>query len=220
MCDVRWRLGAKSNGFALPAEDKQARSAEGAESCSSEKRVGMNLQPGDILAFHGTDTLSRLIRVATWGPSHVGMIVFNEGQPVLIESTTMCKTPCLIRGKRTSGVQAQWPADRIANYNGRVDVYRLYPVWQLDAGEELLLHRMMFKHFLGTSYDTVGAGISGTRLIKWSRFLGADLASLFCSELVAAVLMRLGRMPVRNPAVYNPATLVRTLRRHGVYQDA
>jgi len=44
-----------------------------------------------------------------------------------------------------------------------------------------------------------------------------DLGSLFCSELCAAALMRLHRMPLENPSAYNPASLVRELRRCGTY---
>jgi hypothetical protein len=44
-----------------------------------------------------------------------------------------------------------------------------------------------------------------------------DLDSLFCSELCAAALMRLHRMPLSNPSLFNPASLVREVRRCGTY---
>ena len=46
----------------------------------------------------------------------------------------------------------------------------------------------------------------------------ADLNELFCSELVAAVCMRLGRMNRSNPTKFNPACLLRELVRQGTFQ--
>ncbi|MBT6153663.1 MAG: hypothetical protein HOH82_03115, partial [Planctomycetaceae bacterium] len=58
-----------------------------------------------------------------------------------------------------------------------------------------------------------------TRLFKRTRLLpNADLNELFCSELVAAVLMRLSRLNRTNPTRYNPACLLRQLVREGSYQ--
>jgi hypothetical protein len=46
---------------------------------------------------------------------------------------------------------------------------------------------------------------------------GADLQSLFCSELVAAILMRLNRLNHANPTGFSPARLLRTLVLLGKY---
>lgn len=177
----------------------------------------ISYQPGDVLAFYGTDLVSRVIEYATFGPSHVGIIAYHNGSPTLFESTTLCPIPCLVTGKQTDGVQAHYPADRIANYPGRVERLELTPVWRMSSQQADELHQILM-HLIGTPYSMNLAILSGTRLLKWSRFLPyADDASVFCSEMVAAVLMRLGRLCVSNPEKFNPANLVRSLRWSGVY---
>lgn len=192
----------------------------------------MSFQAGDLLVFYGNGRISRAISLWTmqWlscrpGPSHVGLICRYEGPehsgPLLVESTTLNDRPCLIRQLHVRGVQAQEPAGRIESYDGRVDLYRLVPLWQLDAGESKLLTRILVDHFVrkGIAYDRGGAVLSGTRVFKWTRFFpNAALDLVFCSELASAVLMRLGRMNVANPACFHPAQLVKELVRTGVYQ--
>ena len=193
-----------------------------------------DFQPLDLLACYGTDAKARSI---TWltasalaprrlrlGPSHVGVICERHGSPLWIESTTLCRHPCAVMGRPISGVQAHLPEMRIDDYvqaGGRVDVYRLSPVDRLSQPESELLTRILVRHFIGqqATYDLGGALLSGTRLFKRTRLLpAADLNELFCSELVAAVLMRLGRLNRSNPTRYNPACLLRQLVREGTYQ--
>jgi len=103
---------------------------------------------------------------------------------------------------------------------GTVDVYRLTDINQFDQKERRLLRRILFRHFLWTpvGYDLGGAILSGTRAIRWLGLLpGADLHSLFCSELVAAILMRLNRLNHANPTGFSPARLLRTLVVQGKY---
>ncbi len=67
-------------------------------------------------------------------------------------------------------------------------------------------------------FDLGGAILSGTRAIRWLGLLpGADLHSLFCSELVAAILMRLNRLNHANPTGFSPARLLRLLVTLGTY---
>ena len=191
-------------------------------------------QPGDLMACYGTEFVARAISYGTAslfaprrlriGPSHVAMICRHRDLPLWIESTTLCRHPCVILGHSLSGVQSHFPEDRIRDYvkdGGRVDVYRLSAIDRLSQPESELLSRILIRHFIGRmiSYDTGGALLSGTRLFKRTRLLPkADLNELFCSELVAAVLMRLGRMNRANPTRFNPASLLRQLVRHGTYQ--
>ncbi len=191
-------------------------------------------QPLDLLACYGTDATARAI---TWltasalapqrlrlGPSHVAVICERYGSPLWLESTTLCPHPCVVRGIKTTGVQGHLPEMRIDDYiraDGRVDVYRLSPVDRLSKIESELLTRILVRHFIGqqVTYDLGGALLSGTRLFKRTRLLpAADLNELFCSELVAKVLMRLGRINRANPTRYNPACLLRQLVREGTYQ--
>lgn len=176
-------------------------------------------QDGDLLLFYGSDWTSRVIELATCGPSHVGIISRDDGgAPVLYESTTLCDLPDELSGRLRAGVQMHDPERRIRAYRGRVARLRLAPVWQLSRREAELLERML-RHVHGASYDLEGAILSGTRLFKWSSLMPyPDLGSLFCSELCAAVLMRLGRLPLSNPSLYHPAALVRHVRRCGVYE--
>jgi hypothetical protein len=146
--------------------------------------------------------------------------IVPEGGPasaLLFESTTLCDEPCVLTGKRVSGVQAHEPASRIAGYPGDVARLRLMPAWRLSRREVELLHNWLM-HVASEPYDLRGALISGTRFFKWTALMPyPDLGSLFCSELCAAALMRLHRLPLSNPSLYNPASLVREVRRCGTY---
>lgn len=201
---------------------------------SAEQFHEFPFQPGDIAACYGTDRVSRVISLGTaslfaprrlrLGPSHVAILCEHRGSPLWLESTTLCRHPCAILGYPVSGVQSHLPEDRIRDYvedGGRVDVYRLTGIDRLSQSESEMLSRILIRHFLGRliTYDTGGALLSGTRLFKRTRlFPRADLNELFCSELVAAVLMRLGRMNRANPTRYNPACLLRQLVREGTYR--
>jgi hypothetical protein len=175
-------------------------------------------QAGDLLIFYGTDWTSRAIEIATRGPSHVGIVSRDSAERHwLYESTTLCDLPDGLTGRLRAGVQAHDPAERVVAYRGHVARLRLAPTWQLNRYESDLLERML-RHVHGATYDLCGALLSGTRLFKWTALMPyPDLGSLFCSELCAALLMRLGRLPLSNPSAYHPAGLVSRLRRCGVY---
>jgi hypothetical protein len=199
----------------------------------------MTYEPGDLFACHGMDRAARVIRWGTcspWaprglrlGPSHVAVcgsmaVPGSElRQVVWIESTTLSRLPCLVRGEPTAGMQVHYPSQRIAEYRaagGRVDLYRLAKIQALDDDEAALLNRILLEHFVraGVRYDMRGAILSGARLLKWAGCLpSANLDQLFCSEVCAAVLMRLGRMNHENPTRFNPASLLRELVGQGVY---
>lgn len=188
-------------------------------------------EAGDLVACYGTNAASRFISAITaqptapgglrWGPSHVAIVCKYRDRDLWVESTTMCDHPCEIQCEPVDGVQAHIPQNRIADYvssGGRVDVYRLVGLNKLSEAESKLLTQIVLRHLLGRrrAYDLRGALISGTRLLRL--IPGAKLEDLFCSELVAAVLMRLGRMNHSNPARYHPARLLRELVRTGVYR--
>ena len=192
-----------------------------------------SFQPGDLVACFGTDWVGRGIQLATCspfaarglrlGPSHVAIISESDRGLLWVESTTLCPHPCLIRGEPVSGCQAHEPELRVQDYldaGGAVAVYRLTDINQLDRQERLLLRRILFRYFLAkpVAYDLSGALLSGARAIRWLGLLpGADLHSLFCSELVAALLMRLNRLNHANPTGFSPARLLRTLVAQGKY---
>jgi len=192
----------------------------------------MIFQPGDIAACYGAGLASRVIEWTTAsplaparlriGPSHVAILCEYRERMIWVESTTVCRRPCLVQRRVVRGAQAHSPVDRIHDYlgaGGRVDLYCLAPIYRLARDESRLLTRILVDRFVkrGIDYDLRGAVLSGSRALHWTRlFPGADLNQLFCSELVAAVLMRLGRLNLANPTRYNPARLVRELVRHGV----
>jgi hypothetical protein len=189
----------------------------------------MNFEAGDILAFYGRGAISGTIEFCTgsptlrppfWrrGPSHVGIIwpMYTRGN-LLVESTTLCDLVCQVNREKRKGVQFHRPEDRIAAYDGKVSCMRLADGWKIDQAEAEFITGW-FWHRRKLAYDARGAICSGTRVLKWTRLLPvADLGSQFCSELCAAALMRIGRLPVDNPTVYNPASLVARLQRSGIY---
>jgi len=173
--------------------------------------------PGDLLFFYGRCLTSRLIEFATRGPSHVGIVSPFGGVPLLCESTTLCDLPCELTGVKRRGVQFHKPADRIASYEGRIARLRLADGWLLHGGEIDRLVKVLY-HFRGRPYDLFGAPLSGTRVLRFTSLMPyPDLGSLFCSELCAAALMRVGRLPLSNASAYSPASLLRALRRCGTY---
>ena len=191
-------------------------------------------EPGDIAACYGTDPVSRVIRCWTGSrllptalrmrPSHVAMLCPYNGERVWVESTSRRPHECLVRGETVSGCQVQPPRLRIADYvhaGGHVDLYRINPFYRLRDGEADELAGWLIDYFVraGAGYDTRGAVLSGTRVYQLSQlFPVADLETVFCSELIAAVLMRLNRINHTNPARYNPARLMRQIVRDGLYQ--
>lgn len=193
----------------------------------------VSLQPGDLLACYGTGWQSLAIRYGTAspfgpsrlrvGPSHVAIACEYEGRMVCVESTTLAKSPCKVRGKHVSGCQVQDPGQRILDYleiGGRVEVYRLCDWDTLNSCESFELTSMLLGCVkAGLEYDTGGALISGSKLFKFSRlFPGADLQSLFCSELCAKALQSLCLLNRENPTRFNPACLLRRLVRDGTYE--
>lgn len=238
--------GCRANSIAAPILPSAAISGQcncppSPDSTPCMDATGLaEFRPGDIAACHGRDAISRLIRAGTaafrpprLGPSHVAILCPAAIQPATpqgeqqqatrllwVESTTFCPTPCLMQERRVKGVQVQRIEDRIGQYRatgGRVDLYRLSPLWELDREEQFRLTMAMLSH-VGLGYDLRGAIRSGTRLYaRLPIFPPACLESLFCSELLAAVLMRLGRLNHANPTRYNPARLLRELVATGKY---
>ena len=192
------------------------------------------MQTGDILAFYGVDAASTMIRAATcwpldpWScwrpPSHVAMVWEHRGRPLLVESTTLCGRPCVVRGEPVSGTQAHFPYERVGDYvsaGGSVDLYQISgEINALTPGEDRRLNKWCEALIQEeASYDMRGAILSGSRLMPLLHLLpDANLQSMFCSELLAAVLMRVGLMNIGNPGWYNPGRLIRELVRTGKYE--
>lgn len=185
---------------------------------------------GDILAFYGTSWFSKTIRAVTaslfgplkLGPSHVGIVIYHHGIPLVIESVTSQGVRCAISGRYIYGVQARIPKRRIeetVKSGGRVELYRLAPIDKLRLGESSLLDRLVVENLIGkpVPYDIPGAIVSVLSSLKLVRLgLVADLSAVFCSEVVAKLYMRLGKLNLANPTTFTPAKLCRRLLRTGV----
>ena len=199
--------------------------------------------PGDIFACYGTDLISRGISLETsttswvsgpsglrWSPSHVAIAsprsFPDHRRCYWFESTAIGHRVCLEHQQTVQGVQCHEIGDRVFDYvdrGGKVEVYRLVDISQLDPVDEEFLSEMLLS-YCGDgkreprTYDTGGALLSGSRVWKWLPFGAANRDRLFCSELVSAVLQELCRQNRRNPAVYHPGGLLRSLVRQGTYR--
>ena len=202
-------VGPSHIGIICPYQTKRAE-AQRRETPAFETAPGASLAPRDVSTY-----LQRGPNLQE-SPARARFSV-HQAPAVLFESTTLCEEPCLITGQRHSGVQAHAPELRAAKYPGRVARLRLTRGWRLERHEVQRLQNWLLA-VANEPYDLRGALLSGTRLFTWSALMPyPDLASLFCSELCAAALMRLHRLPLENPSTFNPASLVRTLRRCGAY---
>jgi hypothetical protein len=198
---------------------------------------GYHPQSGDIAACYGRDLSSLAIRARTYwplspsglrlGPSHVAILApgpsIHGPEPLWYESTTMCSRDCLMRGEPVSGVQVHDWGDRASDYTsrrGRVVIYRLSPGESLTEQEQRQLQLMLVDMIADQiEYDMRGALTSGTVVWKWlSNQFGRHVGSLFCSDKIALLLMRLSRLKRGNTNYYTPAGLLRELVRNGVYQ--
>jgi len=206
-------------------------------------RQSIDTRPADVFACWGADWMSKGISLETsltswltapaglkWSPSHVAIACTryapDHDRTYWFESTSMARRLCLEAGRVVHGVQVHTIEDRIADYlrpGGRVVQYRLTDIDALDALEQANLRRILYS-WVGdetkpaASYDTTGAAFSGLRVLPYLPCSRADIESLFCSELVAAVLQRCCLMNRSNPARFNPGRLLRTLVRQGTYK--
>ena len=201
-----------------------------------------DLKAGDILGFSGDSWWSAGINIATygfpwWSLSHVGIIAeipedclwpgfdyevhwnFRSWPPapgtkVLFESTRSCSLPCIFQNEIVRGVQGHKPADRIAEYRGKV--WRYPMCRELRPLESERLTHFLLSH-LGRNYDALGAFRAGGIGFSWleSRFRPEDLTSLFCSEYVAAAQKHI-RLLHGSASRWSPNLLVRKERREGL----
>ena len=149
--------------------------------------------------------------------AHVGF----ERRMLLVESTTLCGEACELTGQRHDGVQAHEPRRRLAAYlrsGGRAWLLRPTGDYALQLNQVARLSEFLLRH-LGAPYDFSQAALAGTRVLRrFCRVSDASLAAVFCSELWAAALEQIRLLPLRNPSVFTPASLVRSLVELGSYR--
>lgn len=207
------------------------------------------LVPGTVLWYRGKGFVSRGIELWTGSPySHVS-IVTRICQPDLwqdrpcrtwalryeahmqrlghrgswlpwinglyvVESTSLSENPCKIEGKLVQGVQVH----SIQELQG--EVWASVPSRYLTLEEEYRLTEACLDR-VGIPYDFEGAGLAGSRLLKWFCPCTYSRKRFFCSELVASVLLYAleGRvLPEMEPGAYAPGKLLDVLTSSGLYQ--
>lgn len=175
---------------------------------------------GDIIAFSGSGWKSDLINLATYGiprisASHIGIVAEYYGEYLLFESTSLSNLPCRIRGNRIKGSQAQRLAARCRDYRGKVWHYPLFRSLYRHEAERLT---EFLVNSLGRPYDEIGAFRSGGLAFGWLESIihAPNLATLFCSEWVAAALSNIGLLRTTHVSKWNPNRLIRYCRRHDI----
>lgn len=172
--------------------------------------------PGDLIGFSSWTLDGVAINCASlglplWDLSHIGIVARHPDHPwpLLCESTSLYREPCVVQSKILDGVQWHKISERIRGYRGLVWHYRLKV--PLDRYESADLAAFLVE-MTGRGYDALGAlGARDTLLAALVRLGRAeDLISLFCSELCAAAGRAMGRFPhVRNASGYSPNRLAR-----------
>lgn len=187
----------------------------------------IDLQPLDIIACYKQDRRSRL---ASWvnaafcvdtslikAPSHLAVICIQDNKPLLIESTSSSDSPCVITGDCTPGCQAHLAYERIPQYlrsNVHLRLFRLTAMDSLSSAESELLSKILLEHFVREKMNWED-GTPKLTALKFGRdtFMRntLDKNASFCANMIAKVLMRLGRLNRKNPTLYSPGSLLRQL---------
>ena len=187
-------------------------------------------QVGDVLAFSGHNSLSRMIRAATLGSiSHVGIVAYAPSfardkawrRPIIYESTTQAKRACYRVNYHVSGVQAHSITWRLADAGkDGVQVWH-YPLTNPLTATESAELTDWCEERLGVPYDWWGAvnarclGFGWLRHLLWSH---EHLDSYQCSEFVADASRMLGRFATADASKWNPSSLCRAMVRQGSVQ--
>ena len=198
--------------------------------CSHCQLAPLDVVAGDQFYFLGNDELSRAIacKTANWrqwliGPkfSHVAIaadvpasIITPHycGRVLLFESTTMCRSPCVLKGALIDGVQAHDPARRVAEYPGQV--WRLRLTDPLEEEERRKLSAFLLNE-IGKPYDWKRALRLAGRHFD-AAMLAPTAGARFCSELNAVGLKRVDRIGRdHDPEALSPNSLARLMLHSG-----
>jgi hypothetical protein len=183
--------------------------------------LGLGIQPGDIIAFSGTDLPSTVVKLATQSDYVHVAIVFavipnqNPDQTVLIaESHIDTSLPSLGTGQPILGVQFHWLSQRLSLPG---------PVWWAALKQPLPVDRVLaMQTWLSqverqrVAYDFLQAIQAGLEVLFSAELtLPTQLKGLkddhafFCSELVTRALQVAGAIaPDINAAEQIPATVM------------
>ena len=188
------------------------------------------IRPGGLIGVSGKSAMHRAIQIGTlslpnigpmgkWGwsgTSHVGIICPVFGEPLVYESTSFTRSPCVRTGRENPvGVQAHYITD-IIDAGGSV---RYYPLKRDLYEHEVDRMSEFLESCLGQGYDAVSAGKTAGGLLSFflSKMFGKDRPEImFCAELDVATLQAIGILQTRNPAAWNPNFMLRFFYLQGI----
>jgi hypothetical protein len=159
------------------------------------RNIREELNTGDVVLFAGKGFVSGIVKFfsrSKW--SHVGIIVkSNDLNMVLIwESTGLSKVKDMDTGEIRIGVQTVTLSDRLDEYKGEVWV-RQYDGRVTKKMIGILAE--FRRESKGKPYEKNYWQLAKSLLdFSWLRPNKRDVSSLFCSELVAESLQRMGLM--------------------------
>jgi len=177
------------------------------------------LRSGDILVFSGRDLASWLVRIWTLSRySHVGIICRHACVYVLWEATTLSDLRDIFLQRPVRGVQAVLPIMRLSSYRGRI--WRMRPRMPLTHEEERRLGDWLSARH-GQPYDLQHAVLEAGRWTRWLYGQAYLDERWFCSEIIVAALLELGRLrpeQAGRPSAWRPADVVKWFVRYGLYE--
>ncbi len=163
---------------------------------NSYNKIRSSLNTGDIVLFSGTTPFSTMIRLynnSKW--SHVGMILnLKEYDYVTLwESTPSSKLKDLDTDRKNKGVQLVPLSLKVKNYiesGGEIAIRQLQNVQfsKNDINELMKLRRQLS----GVKYEKNLVELLNATYKGPFGYDEEDLASIFCSEMVAGVYQRVG----------------------------
>lgn len=152
----------------------------------SYEAIRSNLKTGDIVLFSGRAWLSRIIQIGTRSPwSHIGIVVrFTDP----FDFVALWESDITLGGVQLTNLSA-----RVKSYKGNVAIRHLEGV-TLGNDEIKILHNvreeLKLRPYQVNKFEMIRAVYDkGLWLAKAQK---KDISSLFCSELTAETLQRIG----------------------------
>jgi hypothetical protein len=153
------------------------------------------------------------------GATHVGIVCDVFGKPIVYESTSFERPPCVRTNReKPYGVQAHYLSD-IVSAGGDVWHFPLRSPLYEDEERRLL---EVLEFYLNFGYDYLGAVKSGGGLVMRTvqRWISKeDMGSIFCSELAVRALLTVGRIQTPNASAWSPQRLARFVYRQGICES-
>jgi len=154
-----------------------------------------DLKTGDIVLFSGMGRISDLIKFfsgSKW--SHIGLVVKSDDFDMVLlwESTSLSSIDDIEDGIAKNGVQLVALSERIAQYDGEISVRQFEGEITPDMLVALKEFRRVSKN---KPYEKSRWELASSLIdIGWFTENVEDFSSIFCSELVAEALEKMGIM--------------------------